>query len=673
MTSKHWTTETDESGIAWVCLDKADGNANVLSTEVMLELDALLKPLESSPPRGVVIYSGKNNGFIMGADITEFTSISTPERAYEVTRLGQQLFDRIEALDCPTVSAINGFCLGGGLELAMSTDYRLALESEKAILGLPEVQLGLHPGFGGTVRAVQICGVRPGMQLMLTGTPVSVEKGRRIGLIDDVATEDNWRQACRDLIAARKAKHRPPLLERILNLGLVRPFIKPMLVRQVAAKARRDHYPAPYALIDLWAQYGADVRSGYEAEARSFAKLMCTATSRNLVRVFFLQNQLKGQGNKPGTKIAAVHVVGAGVMGGDIAAWCALRGLTVTLQDRAAELIEPAIKRGAALFAKRVRDPDVLAATVARLRADVDGDGIPGADLLIEAIYEDLEAKKSLYAAVESKMKAGAILATNTSSIRLQELRTALREPQRFIGLHFFNPVAQLPLVEVVRCDDTVQDVLDSGFAFVKAIGKFPLECSSSPGFVVNRILAPYMTEAMHLVGSGVSLAAIDKVAVSFGMPMGPIELVDSVGLDVVLHVSKVLETQMEGPVAEQMSAMVARGDLGRKSGQGFYAWVDGKAQKGQDSGTAAPADAEDRLILCMLNEAVACLAEKVVTDADLLDAGVIFGTGFAPFRGGPIHYARERGIDVVLARLRELARVYGERFEPHPGWSDVR
>jgi 3-hydroxyacyl-CoA dehydrogenase/enoyl-CoA hydratase/3-hydroxybutyryl-CoA epimerase len=511
------------------------------------------------------------------------------------------------------------------------------------------------------------------MQLMLTGAPVTVDKGQRIGLIDRIATEDNWRQACRELIAARKAKHRPPLLERILNIGIVRPFIKPMLIKQVAAKARRDHYPAPYAMIDLWARHGAATRTAYEAEARSFAKLMCTATSRNLVRVFFLQNKLKSQGNKPTTKTETVHVVGAGVMGGDIAAWCALRGLQVTLQDRAAEFIEPAMQRANALFNKRVRDPHQLEATSARLRADVDGEGIADADLIIEAIFENLDAKKSLYAAVESQMKRGAILATNTSSIPLQKLRTGLRQPERFIGLHFFNPVAQLPLVEIVRCDDTVQDVLDTGFAFVKAIGKFPLECSSSPGFVVNRILAPYMTEAMHLLGSGVSRTAIDKVAVAFGMPMGPIELVDSVGLDVVLHVSKVLGTRMEGPVAEQMSAMVARGELGRKSGQGFYAWQDGKVQKVADGGTEPPPDAEDRLILCMVNEALACLAEKVVTDADLLDAGVIFGTGFAPFRGGPINYARERGIDTVVARLRALAAELGERFAPHPGWSELQ
>ena len=672
MTMKHWTTETDDEGIVWVRIDKADGKANVLSNEVMTELDALIRPLQIAPPRGLVLYSGKQNGFIMGADITEFTSIETPEQAYEVARLGQQLFDRIEALDCPTVAAINGFALGGGLELAMAFDYRLALANKKPILGLPEVQLGLHPGFGGTVRAVQICGVRPGMQLMLTGKPITIDKGRRIGLIDRIAAEDNWRQACRELINSNKPKRRPPLVERILNLGIVRPFIKAMLVKQVASKARKAHYPAPFAMIDLWARHGASPRSGYKAEAESFSQLMCSDTSRNLVRVYFLQNKLKSQGNKPATKIENVHVVGAGVMGGDIAAWCALRGLNVTLQDRGEEFIEPAIKRAHKLFSKRVRDESDRAATVARLQADVDGNGVANADLIIEAIYENAEAKKSLYSALEQNMKPDAVLATNTSSIRLEELRSDLKDPDRFVGLHFFNPVAQLPLVEVVRCADTAQEVLDLGFAFVKGISKFPLECASSPGFVVNRILAPYMTEAMHLVEAGVGLNDIDGIAVDFGMPMGPIELADSVGLDVVLHVSKILGAEMKSPVAEALSVMVNAGQLGRKSGQGFYRWEEGKAQRPANSGAAPPADAEDRLVLSMVNEAVACLSDRVVSDADLLDAGVIFGTGFAPFRGGPINYARERGIKSVVTRLEELAAIHGTRFTPHTGWSGL-
>ncbi|MDH3266401.1 MAG: 3-hydroxyacyl-CoA dehydrogenase NAD-binding domain-containing protein, partial [Gammaproteobacteria bacterium] len=538
MDVKNWVLATDDDGIAWLGIDKADSSANVLSNEVMAELNAIIDELSIAAPKGLVVYSAKANGFIMGADINEFTSVDTPELAYQVTRQGQQVFDKIEALACPTVAAINGFAMGGGLELVMSFDYRLAQASTKKILGLPEVKLGLHPGFGGTVRAVQICGVRPAMQLMLTGNPISVEKGRQIGLIDAITSADEWREAAKKLIAAARPRRRPPFIERILSLPFARPFIKGLLIKQVASKARKEHYPAPYAMIDLWARYGASPKTGYEAEARSFSDLMCTSTSRNLVRVFFLQNKLKAQGNKPGRKIQRVHVIGAGVMGGDIASWCALRGLNVTLQDREQKYIDPAIERAQKLFAKRVRDLEDRAATAARLQSDVAGDGIAEADLIIEAIYENLEAKQALYKVVEDRMRADAILATNTSSIRLEDLRTELRDPQRFVGVHFFNPVAQMPLVEVVRCADTEQEALDMSFAFVKSISKLPLECKSAPGFVVNRILAPYMTEAMHLVDEGVALADIDEAALAFGMPMGPIEVVDSVGLDVVLHVS---------------------------------------------------------------------------------------------------------------------------------------
>jgi 3-hydroxyacyl-CoA dehydrogenase/enoyl-CoA hydratase/3-hydroxybutyryl-CoA epimerase len=268
-------------------------------------------------------------------------------------------------------------------------------------------------------------------------------------------------------------------------------------------------------------------------------------------------------------------------------------------------------------------------------------------------------------------MKASAVLATNTSSIRLEELRTVLDRPERFIGLHFFNPVAMLPLVEVIKCSDTETSILDLGFAFVKAIGKFPLQCASSPGFVVNRVLAPYMAEAMHLAESGISLPDIDRIAEQFGMPMGPVELVDSVGIDVALHVSKVLGAAYDRPVPARLADMVERGHLGRKSGKGFYEWKDGKAIKSHDH-RKVPEDAMDRLVLPMVNEAVACLCEGVVSDADLLDAGVIFGTGFAPFRGGPLKYARDRGASEIENRLREFSQKYGERFSPHEGWSKL-
>jgi 3-hydroxyacyl-CoA dehydrogenase/enoyl-CoA hydratase/3-hydroxybutyryl-CoA epimerase len=612
----------------------------------------------------------------MGADINEFTSIETAEEGFGLIRIGQQLFDRLEALRCPTVTVFNGFALGGGLELAMACTYRIALHNKKPIIGLPEVQLGLHPGFGGTVRSVRIAGVRAAMQLMLTGKPIRVDKALGQGFIDRIVAPDNWKQAAREMLVSGKAAHTAPFLDKILNLFFLRPLIARMLRKQVAARARQEHYPAPYAMIDLWVRHGASQKS-FEAEARSFAKLMIGSTSRNLVRIFFLQNRLKAQGKKPSTKVQKVHVVGAGVMGGDIAAWCALRGLHVTLQDRAQEFIDPAFKRSAKLFSKRIRDANDRAAATDRLISDVDGQGIADADLVIEAIYENLDAKQALYGRLQSEMKPGAVLATNTSSIRLEELRTVLDQPERFIGLHFFNPVAQLPLVEVIRCEDTAQDALDIGFAFVKGIGKFGLGCKSAPGFVVNRVLGPYMAEAMVLAEAGVPLPAIDRAAEDFGMPMGPIELMDSVGLDVALHVSRVLGDAFGRSPPNILNEFVEAGNLGRKSGQGFYTWHDGRSEKPEFSSDNLPANLTDRLILPLVNEAVACLSEGVVTDADLLDAGVIFGTGFAPFRGGPLQYARHRGVSEIVAVMNglrdEFAADDGDRFAPHPGWENLR
>jgi 3-hydroxyacyl-CoA dehydrogenase/enoyl-CoA hydratase/3-hydroxybutyryl-CoA epimerase len=669
----HWKLETDDAGIAWLCLNKADAKANVLSSHVIEELSGILDGLHASPPKGLVMYSGKPGSFIMGADITEFGDFGSAEEVARLGKLGQGVFLRIQALPCPTVVAINGVCLGGGLEIAMMFDYRIGPESDKKIFGLPEVKLGLHPGFGGTVRAVQLCGVRAGMQLMLTGNPVNARKAKRIGLIDRIASEEAWRDEARKLIADKPPLGNAPMVDRVMGLAPFRPLVRNMLIKQVSGKARKEHYPSPYAMIDLWAKHGASSKTGYDAEAESFGRVMLTNTARNLIRVFFLQGKLKKQGNKTDQTIEHVHVVGAGVMGGDIAAWCALRGLTVTLQDREQKYIAPALERAAKLFGKKVHDDAQRAATSARLTADVAGDGAARADLIIEAIFENLDAKQALYKELQAKMKPGALLATNTSSIRLEDLRTVLDEPTRFIGLHFFNPVAMLPLVEVIRCADTDQEAMDIGFAFTKGIGKFPLECMSSPGFVVNRVLAPYMGEAMAMAKEGVPLAAIDKAAVRFGMPMGPIELADSVGLDIAKHVAGILTqgTDRDMPPTD-IEDLVDQGRLGRKSGHGYYRWEDGKAVKPPAGDDPVPADIEDRLILPMVNEAVALLSEGVVASPDLLDAGVIFGTGFAPFRGGPINYARERGVQDVVGALEGLVGRHGNRFTPHPGWSDV-
>lgn len=676
-----WKSSTDGEGIVWLTLDKPGTSANVLSSGVLIELDALLRPLQQSAPRGVVVLSAKKSGFIAGADIKEFTDINDAESGYRLIRRGQQVLDRLEALPCPTVAAIHGFALGGGLELALACRYRVAVGDERLSLGLPEVLLGIHPGFGGTVRAVRIAGVRSAMEMMLTGKPLRADAALRVGLVDRlVADPEQLQAAARDFILRQPPAGRSPpprkaaFGDRILGSALARPFVRRALIAQVASKARRDHYPAPYAIIDLWSRFGARGAAAFEAEARSIAHLFTTPTSRNLIRVYLLQDRLKALGGKSAADIKHVHVVGAGVMGGDIAAWSALRGFTVTLQDQSLKFVEPALQRAQELFKKRLRDPAKAAAASARLRADVEGAGVPEADVVIEAIFEQLEAKQELYARLEPRMKPGALLATNTSSLLLEPLAARLARPGRLVGLHFFNPVPQMQLVEIVQAKSTDAAVAQVATAFARRLDKLPVPCRSAPGFIVNRVLMPYLHEAMFAAQEGVPLTVIDKVAVDFGMPMGPIELADVVGLDVAAHVGEIVARELGRPAPDlaRLQEFLAAKKLGRKSGEGFYVWKDGKAQKPPHPAVAPPPDLIDRLILVLVNECAACLREHVVDDPDLIDAAVIFGTGYAPFRGGPLAYARSRGVASVVTRLEELAVRYGPRFQPDSGWTLV-
>jgi 3-hydroxyacyl-CoA dehydrogenase/enoyl-CoA hydratase/3-hydroxybutyryl-CoA epimerase len=667
-----WKVDRDADGIVWLTIDKPGTSANVLSGSVLLELDGILGTLERERPRAAVLVSGKKSGFIAGADIKEFTGVTDEASGYELIHRGQQVLNRLAAVPFPTVAAIHGFALGGGLELALACRYRVAVGDDRLSLGLPEVLLGIHPGFGGTVRSVQVAGVRTAMQMMLTGKPLRADKALQAGLVDRLVPEAQLRSAARELALAAPPPRRAPLSERLLSSAPVRPFVRGSLIREVAKRAPRAHYPAPYAIIDLWSRYGAHGAAAYEAEARSIAHLFTTDTSRNLVRVFLLQDALKTSGGKSGGDIRHVHVVGAGVMGGDIAAWSALRGFNVTLQDRTLEYVTPALARAAELFDRRVKDPAKNAEARGRLRADVAGEGVAAADVVIEAIYENLDAKRELYASLEPRMKAGALLATNTSSIMLEPLAEKLARPERLVGLHFFNPVPQMPLVEVVHAERTEANALQTATAFARRLDKLPVPCRSAPGFMVNRVLTPYLYEAMLAAQEGTPLQVIDRCAVEFGMPMGPIELIDVVGLDVAAHVGEIIAQELGRPVTQvaRLNELLAVKKLGRKSGEGFYVWRDGKAVKPAADTTTAPPDLLDRLILVMVNECVACLRERVVDSSDLVDAAVLFGTGFAPFRGGPLTYARSRGVAAVVARLSELAARYGERFRPDAGWS---
>ena len=664
---RHWTLEQDAGHVAWLVFDKQGATANSLGRAAMEELDARLAELALLAPRGLVIASAKS-GFIAGADVSEFAQVASPEEAVPFIRAAHAVLDRLERLPFPTVAAINGYCLGGGLELAMACRHRVCIDDPKTVLGLPEVMLGIHPGFGGTVRAVRLVGVTAAMDMMLTGRNLRPGQALRIGLLDRVVPAAQLKSAARELAIHPLPVRRAPIVQRVLSLAPLRGLVAPRIERQIARRVRREHYPAPYAILDLWRRHGADPRSAYEAEARSVARLVCTPASRNLVRVFFLQERLKGLAGRDLPQGGHVHVVGAGVMGGDIAAWCALRGFTVTLQDRGEEYLRPALARARRFFEKRERVPGKAEETVARLSADLDGAGIERADVVIEAIVEDAQAKRALYSRIEPRLKPGAVLATNTSSIVLEELGAGLRDPGRLVGLHFFNPVAQMQLVEVIEARDTSPTSRAAALAFVRAIDRLPLPCRSAPGFLVNRILMPYLTEAMLAAREGIPLAVIDRVATDFGLPMGPIELADTVGLDVCLHVGRILAEAFGRAAPEAVAGLVASGKLGRKSGEGLYVWRDGKAIK-PAADSAPPADLCNRLMLPMVNEAVAILREGVVADADLVDAGVVFGTEFAPFRGGPLRHARERSAAVVLESLRALETQHGPRFRPDPGW----
>jgi 3-hydroxyacyl-CoA dehydrogenase/enoyl-CoA hydratase/3-hydroxybutyryl-CoA epimerase len=667
-TPSHWRLETDPERIAWLTMDVQGASANTLGTDVMRQLDERIAEVEAARPRALVIRSAKDSGFIAGADISEFSGLKDQEPANRLARAGQQVFDRLAALSMPTVAAIHGFALGGGLELALACDYRVGADDGRLNLGLPEVMLGVHPGFGGTVRTARLVGAPAALDLMLTGRSLRGDAALKLGLIDRLVPRGELDAAARDMVQSAPPPRQAPFAKRLLCWPVIRTFVAAQARKQVVRRANPAHYPAPYAILDLFARHGASGAEAYQAEARSIAKLFLSETSRNLVRVFFLQNRLKALGGKSGRRFGRVHVIGAGVMGGDIAAWCASRGLSVTLQDREMKYVEPALTRAREFFGKRARDPAKAAEMASRLAADVEGAGVAQADIVIEAIFEDADAKRKLYAGVEPRMKPDALLATNTSSIVLEDLARDLADPGRLVGLHFFNPVAKMMLVEIIRSRETRDAVVEDALAFTRKLDKLPLPCRSAPGFVVNRVLMPYMTEAMLAADEGVPLALIDRAAVEFGMPMGPIELADTVGLDVASHVARILAAAFGMAMPKRTPELISAGHLGRKSGRGYYEWRDGKPVKPPVEGSA-PGDLQDRLLLPYLNEAVACLRERVIEDADLLDAGMIFGTGFAPFRGGPLHYARARGSAAIVARLEELAAKHGPRFRPDAGW----
>lgn len=665
---KHWRLESDNDAILWLYFDKQHASVNTIDRDVMMELSAILDTLaKDTEHKGVILASGKKNGFIAGADIAQFTQFKDIPEAVSVLELGQGILNKLETLKMPTVAMIDGFCLGGGLELALACRYRVAEESSKTRLGLPEVRLGIHPGWGGTVRLPRLIGGVQALDLILTGKTVSGKAAAKLGFVDAAVPKRQLVRAATYYALQHPAPHKATMLQSLTNQQLPRQIISYFMQKKMKEKINPIHYPAPFHALNNWEHVGVASNEAYTQEAKSCGKLFFSETCHNLVRVFFLQEKLKSLAKDIAYNPRHIHVIGAGTMGGDIAAWCALQGYTVTLQDLEPKLIAPAIKRASKMFKERLKENNLVQRAMDNLIPDVQGNGISKADIIIEAVVEDLAIKQSIFKKIEAKAKPQAILATNTSSIPLDEINTVLQLPQRLVGIHYFNPVSKMQLVEVVKGQRTSDEIYEKAIAFVRNIDRLPLPVKSSPGFLVNRILMPYLLGAMDLINEGVPMTTIDEAMVNFGMPMGPITLADTVGLDVCFSVAKYLSKYYNTPIPKRLVELVEQRKLGKKTGEGFYKYDKrGKQIKPQQTPYDKPLDdIANCLVLLMLNEAFACLREGVVANADLLDAGMIFGTGFAPFRGGPIHYAKSQGIAELYQQFVQQQLAHGDK-SPH-------
>lgn len=681
---RHWQVQKDAQGVLWAYFDKADSSANTLDSEVLDEFGRILETVHAESPTALVLRSLKSGGFCAGADIAQFADYSA-EQGRELLQEGHRILDQLEKLRLPTIAVVHGHCLGGGLELALACDFRIGLEG-KLEMGFPEIMLGLHPGLGGTFRLTELIDPLAAMTMMLTGRSSHGKQTRARGLVDALIPERHLHSAINAAISGQLKKRKASLRSKLMNNAVVRKLAATRMRSETDKRAAKAHYPAPYQLIELWEDHGGQRKQMQRAEIDSFLSLIYTDTSRNLVRVFFLREGLK-QAARGETNIQHVHVIGAGAMGRDIAAWCAMQGFRVTLSDLNSKAIAAAVKSVSTLCRSKHKSAIETRDSLDRLIPDPSARGIDLADLVIEAVPENPELKEKIFREVEPRLKPGAILASNTSSIPLETLAGYLDNPGRLVGIHFFNPVGKMLIVEVVSHTRIDQAVHNQAMAFTNTIGKLPVAVQSYPGFLVNRALTPYLLEAVMLLDQGVDKTRIDQAALDFGMPMGPVELADQVGLDICLHVAEVLRESLDTPLPEVPSWLqekVDRGDLGRKSGKGFYTWKKGKAQKnsgdddsaGDPTGNAGKTDSkslQDRLLLPMLNACVECHRNNVVASLDDLDAAMIFATGFAPFRGGPMHYARQRGVDDIVATLQALTEQHGDRFKPDPGWSSLR
>lgn len=691
--------EIDRDQVARLTFDLPASKLNLLRSEVMEAFDHRLGELESMIATGrvvaVIVQSGKPGTFIAGVDVREIAELEGPEDAHEKSRQGQRIFRRLERLTVPTLAAVDGLCLGGGTELVLACDHRIASDRDSTQIGLPEVRLGILPGFGGTVRLPRRCGIQNALGMILTGKSVSPRKAERIGLVDRVVRHDRFEQEVRafldGILSGRVAAAR---FDKSLSGRLLEDTVpgRKLLFRSARRRIEREsagHYPAPLRVLEVvQASYGLQIDQALEIEAQALADLSQTAVSRNLVRLFLLQREAKraipAERLDSRAPVEKAAVLGAGVMGGSIAELLAAHDIPVVLKDIEQAALDEGMRHAHQLLekagARGVIGRQEVGLKFALIHGTLEYDRFEDIDLVVEAVVERMPVKQTVLKECEERIPDTAVFATNTSSLSVAELASAARRPERVVGLHFFNPVHRMPLVEVVRAPGSSAEAVAAAFGVALDLGKTPVLVEDGPGFLVNRVLGPYLNEAGHLLEEGAGIQQLDLVLLEFGMPMGPCRLLDEVGFDVAEHVARELAVAFgeRMPPSSIVGLLALEGRLGRKNGRGFYQY-DGGRQKGVDrevarilarhSADRSIRDAEilQRCLYPMVNEAAHAIADGVVAGAGAVDVAMVTGTGFPPFRGGLCRWADREGLPRIVETLQALEERLGERFSPAP------